>query len=129
MLPCPAPQRPYLRDYGQPRALVLVHIHGLSPDPQVVGVQGRVRPESVLTHDASGGLRSKSRCLSKPLACGWDAGPGSFIAEWRGRPQAAGREQDEVQGGVRRAPSRQDGRDAGHGGVTHGIQSCVCAQA
>lgn len=129
MLPCPAPQRPYLDDYGQPSALGLVHIHGLSPDPQVVGVQSRVLPESVFTHDASGGPRTKSWRLSKPLACGWDAGPGSFMAEWRGRPPVAGREQDGAQRRVGRVPFMQDGPHAGRRGVTHGIQSCVCAQA
>ena len=51
----------YLDGYRQPGALVLVHIHGLFPDPQGVRVQGRVRPEErALGHGASRGLEASA---------------------------------------------------------------------
>ena len=57
----PAPRRLYLDGYGQPGAPVLVHIHGLFPDPQVVRVQGRLRPEErALGHGASKGLEART---------------------------------------------------------------------
>ena len=79
---------------SQPGALVLVHIHGLFPDPQVVRVQGRVRPEErELAHGAASGLGSKDWSLSRLLAGPRAACVTSMLYNGtvRGRPQAAGR--------------------------------------
>lgn len=93
----PTPERLYLDGYGQPGALVLVHIHGLFPDPQVVRVQGRVRPEErELAHGDASGLGSKDWSLSGLLAGPRAAEPRCFIT---GR--CAG------------APTRRGGRRAG----------------
>lgn len=101
--PCLPPGRLYLDDYGQPGTLVLVHVHGPFPNPQVVRVQGRVCPEGrELTHGSQGvqGVSGTHSLVRGTPARRFIAGAA------RGRPPAARREE-----GRRR--QRGAGREAG----------------
>lgn len=109
----PAPKRLYLGDYGQPGALVLVHIHSLCPDPQVVRVQGRVHPEERDLAHGAWSLGIKHWSLSELLAGPQDAKLGCFIAGCARAPPSVraggGR-------GGRRAGREEAGREEGGAG-------------
>ena len=127
----PAPGRLYLDDYGQPGTLVLVHVHRPFPDPQVVRVQGRARPEErELAHGSQGvlGVSGTHSLARGTLARRFIAGAA------RGRPPAAGRE--EGGGGLRGAGreaerrARRRGRGArrdGRGDWQEMLRSWPCA--